>query len=505
MAYSESLGLVLLAGSDASTSGAVSGAMTFDVATGEVMVLPPGPRQMSRARAHASVTPFGAGFLVAGGEDPTITFDSGRRNLHDTAEVYDPEAREFEDELIELINPRSRHRAIVLPNGDTALIGGLTESALGERTAPTIIEFIHVLTRGKRPGPQLDEARVDPTVLRLSDARILVAGGETLKGELVESLEWRTADLQKAEMPENAGSGFQARFDQAFAAMPGGSVLAVGGCQDREGDDEDCDMCRRGCRPESGWDAFFIDARGKTVSFTLEFAAPEPMLIEASDGSPWLATEENGTSVLRRFNPWARSFQLASSADEPSPQAHGPVVAIDGGAYLYVVDSETDARLWGRRFDTRNAFSHNAELVRVTHPSDSTWPLHLAPGSAVGSVTGLVPSGSPPAPWVLELDGAQTAWITDTRSADFDIELELAPGGPPELLAGGRVYSWPAHEGSRARVLSALRRENVVTLSAQGETHEFTIGAGRTSLGLKAGDPDQPVRLTRLSVSRGEP
>lgn len=502
IAYSDELGLVLLAGSAASTSGAVSGAMTFDAATGEVFVLPPGSGQMSRARAFSTVTPFGGGFLVAGGEDPTVTFDSGRRNLRDSAELYDPEALAFDDAIIPLANPRSRHRAVVLPNGDTALIGGVTEATTGERAVLGKCEIVHVDTRTSSDGPQLAEARIDPTVLKLSDGRFFVAGGETLDGDLVASVEWRNAELQ-----EDSVRDFEPRFDQAFVAMPGAAVLAVGGCEDRADSEETCAVCRRGCPPEDGWDAFFIDQESNYVRFTVDVPVPHPLLIAADDGSPVLVTEnDDGDATLLRFDPWARTFRAVDAGDAPLPDPDRPFVSLDSGAYVYVADQGDRALLWGRRFSTRNVFSHDTELVRLTHTSNASWPLHLAPGAALDSITGLVPGESATSPWVLKL-ARGSVWLTDTSYADFELELELAPGGTPRLRVAGRTCSWPDHDTSTGRTLSAVRRGDVTTLSIDEDVSSCQVGRGRVSLGLSApaARETEPARLTRLSVARGLP
>jgi hypothetical protein len=498
--YSQAAGLVLVAGSNNSTSGAVSGALTFDTATGEVVVLPPGPRQLSRARAFPTVSAFGDGFLVAGGEDPTVSFDSGRRNLRRTAEIYDPESQAFEDDLIDLINPRSRHQALLLPNGDTALIGGITESASGERTALPNIEIVSPRTRSSREGPLLAEARIAPGVVTLSDGGVLVAGGENLAGELVNSVEWRTLSLAA-----DGSKAFDARYDQAFVALPGGAVLAVGGCEERVGSSEQCGMCRRGCPPEHGWDAFWIDADREIVPFAVEHPVPRPQLITASEGAPFLVTEDAGGSpLLLRFDPWSRSFRPVNDAEGALPHPALPALALDAGAYVYVGETGARAQLWGRRFSTRNVYSHDSELIHATHPSNSTWPLHLAPGEAVQAVTGLVPGENESSPWVLELTET-TAWLTDTSYADFELEVELAPGGTPRLMVNSERCSWPIQATSMPVELNAVRRGGVVTLSDADAAVECSVDEGRVRLGFAPAKRGEPARLTRIAVARGEP
>src|SRR6186713_1668777 len=105
LGYASELSLAMLAGSDNGQSSAVSGALVFDTSTGAAVALA-GSAQLWRPRAFASVTEFGPGFLVAGGEDPTISFSTGRR-LHDTAEVFVADEFAFDpDEQVNLLVPR---------------------------------------------------------------------------------------------------------------------------------------------------------------------------------------------------------------------------------------------------------------------------------------------------------------------------------------------------------------------------------------------------------------
>src|SRR5688572_4777369 len=176
LGYSSEHSLVLLAGSDQGQSSAVSGAVVFDTATGDAVTLA-GSAQLWRPRAFASVTEFGPGFLVAGGEDPTVSFSTGRR-LHDTAEVFVADEFVFDPSLeIQLsLGPRSRHAAVQLSATQTLLIGGRTADN-GEALATTTLELVDHTTGFTRLAGQLTAARIAPKALLLDDGAIFVAGG----------------------------------------------------------------------------------------------------------------------------------------------------------------------------------------------------------------------------------------------------------------------------------------------------------------------------------------
>src|SRR5690606_24071955 len=148
--YSKQRSLLMLAGSNAAQSPAVSGALVFDASTGDTDIVPPGSAQLRQPRAFARVSEFGPAFLVAGGQDPTVTFPSGRRRLHRTAEVYVRSEGSFDESLgVELLLPRTRHAALSLSIDETLLIGGRTTSEAGEEQA---IPHLELVTAGEELG-----------------------------------------------------------------------------------------------------------------------------------------------------------------------------------------------------------------------------------------------------------------------------------------------------------------------------------------------------------------
>lgn len=499
-------GLLLLAGSDRGQSSAVSGALVFDTSTGRAQTLA-GDAQLWRPRAFASVTGFGPGFLVAGGEDPTTAFSAGRR-LHNTAEIFSAEEFLFDPSLeIQLGRPRSRHAAVALSETQTLLIGGRTADN-GEAVATTTLELVDH-TGFTRHAGQLTVARISPKALLLDDGSVFVAGGYDDGDRLVPGADWivRTEDGDFEIVASSEGS-FPARFDQDFVAMPGGAVLAVGGCEDREGEPDECRACRRGCPPAAGWDAFWIDSAHDVTELALSQAAPRPRLLPAPDAAPYLVPEAGaagfaaGEATLR-FDPWGQTFTTVAPLEHP-PDLDLPLVQVDAGALVWVTDAISEATLVGQRFSTRNVFAQDLELITLVSSTNARWPLHLAPGHGAGAdrYARLVPreegAGND---FVLEVSGGASVWLTDARFADFSLEVTLDRGDSVELLVdqSRNACSWP-EAGPRPTTLRAERTATRLALIAGDTEAECDVPATRVALGLRA--PDAPVQLSRLTVRR---
>ncbi len=528
--YSSELSLVMLAGSNASESAAVAGALTFHTGTGEAKIVPPGDAQLLEPRAFATVTAFGPGFLVAGGEDPTVTFPSGRRRLRDTAEVYVASEGRFDaNRIIMLRQPRTHHAALALTADLTLLVGGRTASDAGEEQALQELELVDSQSGRSRLAGSLRTARIAPKLLELSDGSLFVAGGYDLAGKAVPGAEWlRRKTNSSFETAWSDEELLPRRVDQDFIAMPGGAVLAVGGCEDRSGPSEDCSMCRRGCQPEGGWDAFWISALDPeqgpgVVRLALEAATPRPRLIPAPDGAPLLvAPTELGTDGapkgyrLMRFDPWAERFDTASELELP-PDPDLPIAGLDVGAAVWVSEEAGAASLVGRRFSTRHAFAQDLELITLVSATNALWPLHLAPGRARQGDSGpnaeLAPSSSgSSSKFSLHLSEGATVWITDARYADFALEVTLESGSLPELLVDdpGHRCAWRGKMPDEPQTLRAARSGTLVVLSQYaedgnviGEPEECEVALGRVALGL--GVSKGKSELSRLNVRRGTP
>ena len=512
--YSKERSLLMLAGSNAAQSHAVSGALVFDASTGDTDIVPPGSAQLREPRAFASVSEFGPGFLVAGGENPTVTFPSGRRRLHQTAEVYvAAEGRFDESRSIELLLPRTRHAALALSLDATLLIGGRTTSDAGEEQALAHLELVSVGQELGRHVGLLEHPRISPKIVELGNGSIFVAGGYDSDGRPVPGAEWIQGDPSQGFSVQAEGDLFAGRANQDFVAMAGSAVLAIGGCEERSGPDAECEMCPVGfCRPREGWDGFWISGDREVVRFTLDVAAARPRLISAADGAPYLiADAAAGQDVQRlwRFDPWAQSFVPAANL-EAAPQPDLPVSALDAGAAVWVSERDGQALLMGRRFSLRNEFAQDLELITLVNSTSALWPLHLAPGqgSPVGATprARLVPRDAREGlanDFVLELRQGADVWVTDARYGDFEVELTWEQGDLPRLLVdvGGRECSWPS-AGAKPPGLLVARRSGHLIMLSRGEAEAVCDRQleQRVALGLKGGDDF--THLSKLNIRR---
>lgn len=501
-------------GNDSLVSDAIVGALAFNVATGAAATFDTSePGVLRRPRAFATATAFAGKLLVAGGENPLFRGDEGDIEPHRNAEVFDVRAQRFTDE-IELQSSRTRHAAVTLLDGRTLLIGGRTNS--GSSRALGLLETVDPDANRADIGDQITP-RVDPRALLLSDGRVFVAGGTTLDGRPVSPpAEWLSpraeleAVIDERELP--------LRFGRAFAALSGGGVLAVGGCEDREPDDGEMErctaLCEFGCPPRAAelaahpyaYDAHWIDARGTSPVDLSGISAPRPILIAGSDGSPWLiaaTAAEPGTPALFRFNPWSSNFSAVSldgAQRLPRPAYPAPaVVAPD--TFVWLDENEQHGELLGLRLGTRNRLTQDAALVLQADELDSTRPLHLAPDRAVAK--------SPIYDGRLWLDVAAepvVVAVTDTDYADVTVTIQLLDVGtvasvPPRVLLGdielgGDACPWPDGD---ARDEDAL----LATLTRAGASAELRFHGGRQACRAPTGRVSLRFRAANgLSVIR---
>src|SRR6185369_4735326 len=228
LGYGSASGLLMIAGSEGFSSSAVVGAMTFDARTGRSVTVDP-RAAMRQPRAFATVSGFAEKLLVAGGEYPIHESGTPARVFNDTGEIYDPATGGFEPEFVPLALGVARHAALLLDSGEVALIGGQIEAS----RASNLIQVVSPLTRTSKLVGMLNVGRSAPSVLGLDDGRLFVAGGEDASGNPVGAIEWLAADTTQLPWPFDGSITLPPRFDRAYAALPGGAVLAVGGCEAR--------------------------------------------------------------------------------------------------------------------------------------------------------------------------------------------------------------------------------------------------------------------------------
>ncbi|HET7541295.1 MAG TPA: hypothetical protein VFK05_15560 [Polyangiaceae bacterium] len=517
LGFAEALGLALMAGSDGFASSAVVGAMSFDARTGQSGAVD-ARAAMRKPRAFAAISGFGKKLLVAGGEYPIHESGTPASVFNDTAEVYDPLSQSFESDLVPLFQGVARHAAVPLPSGEVALIGGQTETS----RATNFIQVVSPLTRTTKLLGTLALGRSEPTVLRLDDGRLFIAGGVDASGSPVGALEWRAADSSPLPAPFDGTVALPPRFDRAYAVLAGGAVLAVGGCEERAPRAaEDCAReCRHGCPPwpagaeKPAYEAFWITADGGVTSLELPLRAGRPSLLAGSDGSPWLIA---GDSELFRFDPWHGRFDTTTIAlglsDAPAP-ARFLAMGIDSFAWLTQDDSGILLR--GVRLATRSAFSNDVPLVTVREPSDPSRPAHLVPDRAPSAELSYEAAGAGALAFAQSAPGQAKScvWLSDARFSDFSAEVLFSSRESPSLRLGGTSFVAPQTSdangscplpsvgdgGATGRLL--LERSGAQVLLSLGDARSnCTIGAERLAVAVCSSELGS-VRVTRLSVKR---
>jgi hypothetical protein len=475
-----------------------TGTLIFEIGTGEVGSVADGLRAV---HTGASATPFGADFLVSGGESAD--------GVSNVAEVVQATLAPGLPSTIELVTPRAQHAAVVLPSGETLLVGG--RSAAG--SAPlTFLEAVSPRTGLTRSGrlAVLATGRIDPTVITLTDGRILVAGGHDGAAPTpnpITSLEWLTPDASRSSRPPLDLADFGAAgVHLAFTALPGGAVLAAG-------NDGENALGVRG--PQAYWvsaDSFVEVIPLPAPTPDPGVGAPAPLLIPASDGAPFLLLGLPDARRILRFDPWATAsvdrFEDADieiTAALPAAQMPKPL-AIDAGAFVWLAPDSEGNSLFGLRHDTRGAYTRDLGLLQRTDPNDPQRPLHVAPDFRAGSAS-VVFDGR------LRLGGTgsgliervATVFVTDTVYADLDLTLELDAGPPPLVLLGntelgGPACPWP-EPGAAPERLRVLRRGSGVIIIRGGLQRTCEAAEGRLSIGLKQGGAE-PSILSELVIRR---
>lgn len=527
--FSRRHGLLLAAGgNDPLLSDAIVGALTFDVNSGAIRAFDSSDDSVLReARAFATVTESGDELLVAGGENPVFGVPEEDLDLRRTAEIFDPRRGEFSAESIELREPRTRHAAVTLRDGRSLLVGGRSRYQ-DEVVAQRRSERLDPERRRADYAATISE-RIEPRALLLSDGRVFVGGGYDRLGKASDPAgEWLRADGEH----ELSGSGadhttrsLPPRFDRAFVAMPGGGVLAAGGCADRAPETpEEAAECRaacvRGCPPApdsthpSGYDAFWLDSEGNEHALPRALAgiaAPRPILLPGSDGSPWLiaATEEEPERPrLFRFDPWSQRFSAADVPPElrlPRPGFPLPI-AIDPDAFVWLDESERHGELYGLRLGTRNRYTRDLALVLASDPDDPRRPLHLVPDRPLRDEERY--DGR-----LRLLPGGASVWVADADYGDVTLRITLLepPSAPPIVVLGGvelggGACAWPgsgAPATPDAAIATLSRRGTQVELEYRGERRRCAVPEGRLSVALRA--PDGPSVISELELQRGAP
>lgn len=483
MGWSASQRVLLIAGEAIASSNAAS-AIAVNLKTGEAAAVPNG---MVPSREYATVTAFGQDLLVAGGVNPSTDA------VLASASVYETASGSFDrSQLVTLSSPRAHHAALVLDSGETLLIGGEDGSGAPLDT----LEAISPVDRSARLTnlATLKAARIDPYAIRLTNDQILVAGGHDENGTPIDKLEWLTQTPSGIVKEQNVSS-VPARIDQAFVAMPGGAALAVGGCEQRAPvPGEDCSACPEGCPPKKGFDAYWISPQGAAVRLApLNVAAPEPLLIPASNGAPWLVASGHWL----RFDPWQAKFVTPPVSPASAPSRDPRPIALDPGLFVWLKKRDpAHAVLRGLRFDTRDEYAFDLLPLLSSLAPEGAFPdsqlLHTAPDRALpapGTDTGFEVGG-------VALDSNAALVVTDTSYLDLHLEIGVREGSVPPVVRlgttelGATSCGWPEPKQKAPKggwTLTVDRSGSKVTLGQDQKTRLCSIPTGRVSVALKAG------------------
>ncbi|MBX3219870.1 MAG: hypothetical protein KF795_05075 [Labilithrix sp.] len=468
-----------------------------DLSTGAIERLEFG---LNTRRSNPTITAFRAPSdvegpspaLVAGGHDPESGIGDVPHRAIATAEVYVPrigapsDVGDFERGRIELSEPRTRHAAVVLATGETLLVGGR-----GPAGPLRSMEIVDPTTRRARTAgvALLNVARENPTVLRLANGEILVAGGLDAGKNEVPTLEWFAPDASRAtKRPVDLVTG----RERAFVALEAGGAIAV-------------------IRPESGLSDFktvwVISADG-----TLEPGLPiDPAALEAvrlfpgAEGAPALWTGRR----WMRWSPWFGGFEPMAVAPDPvKDPAAGPrldvIASGDSGLALWL-DDRDDAgfNVTGFRFATRTRFGAVPKPLLVGG-TDQLAPDRLAgiPGSSIRfePARGLV------------LGAGASAFLTDVTFADFELQVDVTAAAPSIVLRSDRGAELEVGGASCAfaqaakQTLDVRRRGPRVTVSVDGAPErscptELETGA-RVTLGLRGAQGVSVSAARNLRVTR---
>jgi hypothetical protein len=365
--------------------------LLIDWSTGVIVPLAVG---LQVPRLFSTITPFGSGALIAGGARPA----PGSGPV-DTAEVYVPSSDgspgSISVDVIALSGPRAQPGALVLPTGETLLVGGLSSPATASNTLEEVSPLTHESTL---LGVTLATARAGPTVLELPNGQIFVAGGFDGAGKPVSTAEWfdlalttrlGVADVAPPASPPDAGSPATPTA-YLYAPLEGGAVLGVIAWDQGQLDGNvallrACDPAGGSCSPEV--------QRGVPLGASARPAAPAATLYAAANSAPALWT---GTMWVR-WDPWADAFAPVVLGGDAGASP-GPVglatLAPDPGLAAWV---SGDGHVLGLRYDARGPYvtdstisSHNSAPDRlaagtlVTKP-DTGWNLGGTPGLTVSS------------------------------------------------------------------------------------------------------------------------
>lgn len=172
---------------------------------------------MSVARSRHTATRLADGkVLIAGG--------MCRNGSQKTAEIFDPSTGKFTAAAGDMVTPRHGHSAILLPNNEVLLAGGVVEQPGGSVGCPQAGDLYDPAAGSfRRTGDRAN--RLDCGVLNVNMAASLLANSKVLLAAISEELEM----YDPASETFSLGTKAQIRVGGTATLLPSGLVLLAGG------------------------------------------------------------------------------------------------------------------------------------------------------------------------------------------------------------------------------------------------------------------------------------
>ncbi len=161
--------------------------------------------------------------LLSGGKEVLITGGNNDQDHLASAELYDVQSGQW-TKLPDMLTGRQGHQAFLLKNGKVLIIGGAADASL------PVELFDPVSRRFEKAGYSPVDAAGSATAVKLTDGRILLAGGT-----------WDRQPSQKGMIYDPQTNRFMAtgdmtvvRYKTGSALLPDGKVLIIGGSNNRD-------------------------------------------------------------------------------------------------------------------------------------------------------------------------------------------------------------------------------------------------------------------------------
>ncbi len=479
----------------------------FNLSTGTNLRL---DTQLQTPREGATITPFGGGALVTGGQKPlgmvpigfpevfTLNSDGSSGSFA----VFAPGA--------EFLSSRSLGAAVVLPTGETVLFGGYSlpgmlntsiETVSPNPNAPAVTTWPNMLRAG----------RSSPTVIRLTNGQLFVGGGFDTANRAVPTGEWfdpvsmtylGTQDFTPPSGPAPDGGTGPVAGPYLYAPLEGGMVLGViGGVSNNNVlVIPPCDASSGPCTPKP--------VGGVALGPTQPVAA-DANFFPAAHSAPVLWT---GTAWLR-WDPWEAQFEqmAAQGVSIPGPSSYAAATA-DPGLAVWIGG---DSFPYGFRYDTRGPFVNDVALGSsntapdgvVLSPDYAAWVTTGDAGDAELSVGHGVKVFLTDATFETVTIGAtMSGWADIIFRDETGCEYEI--GGSPSFSCPGTVNACPPFAAISGATLTASRvgAQVTVTDASTGQLGKCNPGFAanaRVAIGFHGGNGPLPVQLQNLTVTRG--